>query len=129
MTASRRAGVLAVDDNAPFLELLADIVAASTQLESVGEARSGEQAVELARALEPNVVLIDVRMPGLGGVAAAKQIKARRPSTVVALISTTHPDELPAEAGECGADAVVWKSDLDPALLDEIWLQHRSQAS
>jgi DNA-binding NarL/FixJ family response regulator len=121
---TRRARVLAVDDNASFLELLADIVAASAELESAGEARSGERAVELAREIEPDIVLIDVRMPGLGGIAAAKQIKVHDPATVVALISTTHPDELPAEARECGADAVIWKSDLRPVLLDEIWLRH-----
>jgi DNA-binding NarL/FixJ family response regulator len=127
--ASRRAGVLAVDDNVPFLDALSDVIAATAELESVGEARSGEQAVELAQELEPDIVLIDVWMPGLGGIEAARYIKTRHPTTLVALISTTPPNELPRDAGESGADAVICKSDLDPALLDEIWLQYRSQIS
>ena len=73
------------------------------------------------------MVLMDVRMPGIGGIAAARQINAYRPSTLMVLISTAHPDELRLEANDVCADAVIWKSELDPRLLDEIWLRHRDQ--
>jgi len=123
--ALRRARVLVVDDQAAFLELLAEVVTATGHLEIAGQAQSGERAVELAQELQPDMVVMDVRMPGLGGFEAAERIKAARPSTLIVLISTTHPDELPLRAGAGWAEAVVWKSLLGAGLLDEIWLQHR----
>jgi two-component system, NarL family, invasion response regulator UvrY len=123
----RRARVLVVDDSPSFLALLGDVIRATARLEAVGEALSGEQAVELAQALRPDMALIDVRMPGLGGIEAARYIKTSDPSIVVALISTTRPDELPPEAYEVGADAVIWKSDLDPATLDQTWHRYRGR--
>jgi DNA-binding NarL/FixJ family response regulator len=120
-----RATVLAVDDHVPFLALLRDVVRATDQLETVGEAESGEQAVEAAEQLRPDMVLMDVRMPGIGGISAARQIKAGHPSTVVVLISTAHPDELSIEPEDVLIDAVVWKSQLGPKLLDQIWERHR----
>lgn len=119
------ARVLAVDDHAPFLALLRDVIGSANQLELIGEAQSGEGAVAAARELHPDMVLMDVHMPGLGGLAAAERIKADRPSTLVVLISTTHPDELVPQGARVGADAIVWKSRLGPRLLDEIWQGHR----
>jgi DNA-binding NarL/FixJ family response regulator len=124
---TRRARVLAVDDQLPFLAVLRELVCATRELEAVAEARSGEQAVEAVREAEPDIVLIDAWMPGMGGIAAAREIKACRPSTLVVLISTTHPDELALELDDVSVDAVVWKSDLAPWLLDDIWLRHRDQ--
>ena len=119
--------MLAVDDQTPFLAVLRDLVSATSELEPVAEARSGERAIEAARETEPDIVLMDVWMPGMGGIAAARDIKARRPSTFVVLISTTHPEELPLEPDDICADAVVWKSELDPRLLDDIWVRYRDQ--
>ena len=121
-----RARVLAVDAQHSFLEVLRDVLGRTDRLEWVGEADSGEMAIELAEQLEPDVVLLDVRMPGLGGIEAATQIKTRYPSMLVVLISTVHPDELPEERRDSAADAVIWKSELAPRLLDEIWLLHRT---
>ena len=75
------------------------------------------------------MVLMDVRMPGLGGIAAARQIKASRPSTLIVLISTARPDELPRDAHDTFADAVIWKIELDPRLLDDVWLRYRDQSA
>jgi DNA-binding NarL/FixJ family response regulator len=116
--------VLAVDDQAFFREALRQLVDATSSLVLVGEADSGERAVEMVPELRPDLVLIDVRMPGRGGIAATRHIKALRPATVVVLISTVHPDQLPPEAGECSADEIVCKSDLRPKLLDDIWRRH-----
>ena len=124
----RRARVLAVDDHAPFLAVLRDVVRATHQLESVGEAESGELAVAAAHELLPDIVLMDVRMPGLDGIAAAKLIKADRPSTLVVLISTTHPDELAFGSDDAVADAIVWKSELEPQVLDQLWLRYQDHA-
>ena len=92
----RRGRVLAVDDHATFLAVLRDIVAATAELEAVGVAQSGEGAIQAAGELKPDMVLMDVRMPGLGGIAAARQIKACRPSTLMVLISTRVPTSFPA---------------------------------
>jgi DNA-binding NarL/FixJ family response regulator len=70
-------------------------VDAADGLETVGEAGSAERAIELAREIEPDLVLMDVWMSGTDGITAARAIKARRPETVVVLTSTTHPDDLP----------------------------------
>ena len=104
-----------------------DLLEASDKLEPVAEAESGGRAIELVLELEPDMVLMDVWMPGLDGMAAAREIKARRPETVLILTSTTHPDELPLGADDHFVDAVVWKSDLKSRLLDEIWLGSREQ--
>ena len=128
--ARRRPGrVLAVDDHALFLAALRELIGATAELEEVGVARSGEEAIEAAGELEPDVVLMDVRMPGLGGIAAAREIKASRPSTLLVLISTARPDELPLEAEDVFADTVICKSELNPPLLDDIWLRYRDEGS
>jgi two-component system invasion response regulator UvrY len=117
--------VIAVDDRPVFLSVVRDLVGATPGMVVVGEAEGGEQAVALVDALKPDLVLMDVRMPGIGGLQAARKIKAAHPSTIVALISATHPEELSSEAEDCCADALIWKSDLRPRLLEEIWRRHR----
>jgi two-component system, NarL family, invasion response regulator UvrY len=121
-----RARVLAVDDHAAFLAVVRDVLAATAHLELVGEADSGERAVVAARELQPDMVLMDVHMPGLGGIGAAARIKASSPSTLMVLISTTHPEEIPLKRCDAFIEAVVWKSVLAPKILDEIWLWHRA---
>jgi DNA-binding NarL/FixJ family response regulator len=120
-----RPRVLAADDDAAFGAVVVQLVDAAPGLDCLGVVSSGEDAIEKAVELEPDLVLMDVAMPGLGGIEAARRIKEARSATVVVLISTTHPDDLPRAAGECRADAIVWKADLRPALLEEIWRKHR----
>ena len=124
---ARPGRVLVVDDQTSFLAVLRHLGCATRELEPVGEAHSGEQAIEVVREIEPDIVLTDVWMPGIGGIAAAREIKAGWPSILIVLISTTHPEEIPLEPDDVLADAVVWKSELDPRLLDDIWLRHRDQ--
>jgi len=119
-----RARVLAVDDDPSFLALLRELVDATAHLEIAGEAQSGERAIVAARELRPDIVLMDVRMPGMGGMKAAELIRAASRATVIVMISTTHPDEIPLTACSSFAAAVLWKSTLEPRVLDEIWLQH-----
>ena len=122
---SRRVRVLAVDDVATFRRAIRTMLRANRRLELVGEAESGECALAATQSCNPDLVLMDVRMPGMGGLAAATAIKAQRPDTVVILISTAHPSELPADASACGADDILWKSQLRPGVLEEMWLRHR----
>jgi two-component system, NarL family, invasion response regulator UvrY len=119
------AGVLAVDDQPAFLGAVSELVGATRGMVVVAEARSGERAVELAEQLKPDLVLMDVRMPGIGGAAAAREIKESSPSTIVALISATPPEDLAPETATARADALIWKSDLRPRMLEEIWQRYR----
>jgi DNA-binding NarL/FixJ family response regulator len=118
-----------VDDQPVFRSVLRRVVDETTALVVIGEADSGEGAVEMTRSLEPDLVLMDVRMPGIGGFAATKQIKELQPATLVILVSTTHPEHLADAATECDADAAVWKSDLCPRLLDDLWRDSRAHGS
>jgi DNA-binding NarL/FixJ family response regulator len=118
------AAVLVVDDQPVFRAVLRRVVDGTAALVVVGEADSGEGAVEMTRSLEPDLVLMDVRMPGIGGLAAAKQIKELQPEVLVILVSTTHPEHLVDAATACDADAAVWKSDLCPRLLEGLWRTH-----
>jgi DNA-binding NarL/FixJ family response regulator len=120
-----RARVLTVDDHDPFLGALRILVRRTELLRLVGEAASGEHALEVAEHCRPEFILMDVHMPGMGGVAATPALKDRHPSAVVALISTMPPEELSQQALACGAEEILWKSNLRPALLDAIWLRHR----
>ena len=116
--------VLAVDDDPSFLALICDVVEATSELELVGETDCGEAAVQAVRALGPDMVVMDVRMPRLDGISASALIKAARPSTLVVLVSVTHPEELRREASDCGAAAILSKADLRPKLLADLWLRH-----
>jgi DNA-binding NarL/FixJ family response regulator len=122
--AARRAGcVLAVDDQPAFRSALRSLVGACRALVLAGEAESGEAAISRVADLEPDLVLMDVQMPGMGGIAAAREIKRLSQRTVVLLVSATHPDELPPEAAG-SADGLIWKGDLRPEVLETIWAKH-----
>ncbi len=121
-------GVLIVDDQAPFLVAARQLIASTPGFEFVGEAASGEAAVRLAAALRPDLVLMDVRMPGLGGLAAARCITAARSAAAVVLV-TTDPQDVPAAAAEgCGALALVAKQHLRPSYLTALWQRCAARA-
>ena len=121
-------GVLIVDDQPPFLVAARKLIASTPGFESVGEATSGERAVTLAAALRPDLVLMDVRMPGLGGLAAARCITMARSASAVVLVSTD-PQDVPAAAAEgCGAMAVVSKQHLRPSSLTALWKRCAARA-
>lgn len=119
-----RLRVMVVDDHALFRRGLEMVLGNEEDLELVGEASDGQEAVERAQDLMPDVVLMDVRMPRLDGIAAATRIKASLPSTLVVLVSVTHPDDLRHEAGGCGASAILSKGALRPSLLEDLWRRH-----
>ena len=113
--------VLVVDDQAPFRRAARTVVAATPGFQLVGEAGSGEQAVELAMSLAPDLVLMDVFLPGLSGIEATRRIVEARPETVAVLVSSYREDELPAGAGSCGALAYVHKANFGPEMLTALW--------
>ncbi|MBV9310500.1 MAG: response regulator transcription factor, partial [Solirubrobacterales bacterium] len=82
---------LAVDDHERFRHVLCDLIAAAPGFTLVGEACSGEEAARAVDLLAPQLVLMDVKMPGMGGIAAARLIRGRHPEVAVVLISVNDP--------------------------------------
>jgi DNA-binding NarL/FixJ family response regulator len=120
-------GVLVVDNQALFRATASAVIEATQGFEALGEADSGTAALAALEQLDPALVLLDVRMPGLDGIETARRIATVRPHVVVVLISAEDPDDLaPATLG-CGAAALVGKRDLSPRLLRRLWALHRPQ--
>jgi DNA-binding NarL/FixJ family response regulator len=113
--------VLIVDDQAPFRRAARAVVTATPGFEVVGDAETGEQAVEMVEELSPNLVLMDINMPGINGIEATRRIRQAHPEVVVMLVSTYQADDLPADARDCGAATYVNKEDLAPAILEDVW--------
>jgi DNA-binding NarL/FixJ family response regulator len=105
--------VVVADDNAVFRGAAVDLVAATPGFELVESAASAEGAVAAASRTAPDLVLMDVRMPGLGGIEAARRIRAEREGTVVVLI--TAGGDAPH-----GTEAVD-KWSLSPSTLRRLW--------
>jgi CheY-like chemotaxis protein len=121
----RRAKVLAVDDSEIFLSVADSVVSATTGLRLVGTAASGEEALRLIPDLQPDLIMLDVHMPGIDGIETARIIRGESPETVVVLVSA-EPEGLATGAQSAGAVAVLGKVDLAPDMLDELWLKHGS---
>jgi DNA-binding NarL/FixJ family response regulator len=117
--------VLVVDDQRPFRVAASAVLRTTPGFELVGEAASGEEALEQVSALAPDLVLMDVSMPGLGGVEATRRITARPAAPVVFFCSTYAASDLPAEAGTAGAAAYLGKADLAAELLARLWDESR----
>ena len=116
--------VLIVDDQAPFRRAARAVVAATPGFEVAGEAESGEDAVRMADAIDPGLVLMDINLPGINGIEATRRIKASHPTTVVMLLSTYQVGDVPADALECGAAAYVHKEEFGPDLVRDVWARH-----
>ncbi len=113
--------VLIVDDQLPFRVAARAVVRATPGFEVVGEAASGESAVEQVDELHPDLVLMDINMEGIAGIEATRRITAAHPSTRVVLLSTYDAEDLPADARTCGAIAYVHKEDFGPDELVNAW--------
>ena len=120
--------VLVADDQAPFRRAARTVLRATTGFEIVGEAASGEEAVALAASLAPDLVLMDIKMPGIGGIEATRRIVEVRPETMTVLLSSYRAEDLPADARSCGATAYVHKEDFGPRMLRDLWGQSRDDA-
>jgi len=113
--------VLVVDDQAPFRAAERAVLSRLPGFALVAEAASGEEAVELAEALAPDLVLMDINMGEVDGIEATRRIVAGRPATKVILVSTYGLDELPAAARTSGAVGYVNKDELSPRAIRRIW--------
>jgi DNA-binding NarL/FixJ family response regulator len=121
-------GVVTVDDQPFFRGAAHDVIEATPGFEPVGEASSGEEAVALVAEREPQLVLVDVRMPGMDGIETTRRIKARCPGVVVVLISIEDASNALVEADKTGAAAFVRKQDFKPSLLRKLWMAHGKES-
>jgi DNA-binding NarL/FixJ family response regulator len=114
--------VLIVDDQEPFRQAARLVVEATDGFEVVGEAETGEDSVTMAHELGPDLVLMDVNLPGINGLEATRRILKQEGSRVVILLlSTYEAEEYAPRAAECGASAYIPKSDFGPDRLEEAW--------
>jgi two-component system, NarL family, invasion response regulator UvrY len=112
--------VLVVDDQAPFRSAARLLVGLLPGWEVVAEAETGEDAVRLAAELRPDVVLMDINLPGLNGIESTRALLAVQPAAAVVLTSTYAAADLPAGADDCGAVGYLRKEELTPRLLREL---------
>jgi DNA-binding NarL/FixJ family response regulator len=112
--------VLVVDDQAPFRHAARAVVSVTPGFEVVAEASTGEEAVQMAHLLAPDVVLMDVHLPGIDGLAACRAIVADHPATTVLLLSTYQEEDVPGDTRSCGALAYVSKDQFGPDVLEEL---------
>jgi DNA-binding NarL/FixJ family response regulator len=114
--------VLIVDDQAPFRVAARFVVEATDGFEVAGEVESGEDAVTAAAELHPDLVLMDVNLPGIDGLEATRRIRQESGGAVtVLLLSTYEAEDYAARAAECGAAAFIPKSQFGPERLAQAW--------
>jgi len=108
--------IVLVDDHSLFRAGIASLLSMRKGMEVVGQAESGEQAVELAREMNPDLVLMDVHMPGIGGIVAARQIRSELPQIKVVMLTVSDQDQDLFEAIRSGAHGYLLKN-LEPEEL------------
>jgi NarL family two-component system response regulator LiaR len=115
---SHRWRVLLVEDDESFARALTKLIEADGRLEVAGTARDGREGVELAEALRPDVVLMDIVLPVMDGVEATREIRRRQPTIQVVGITGLAYEERARDVSNAGAVAFVDKSIFGPALIE-----------
>jgi DNA-binding NarL/FixJ family response regulator len=115
-----RIRVLIADDHRLFVQALEAILASDERLEVVGRARDGEEAVEQALRLEPDVILMDIAMPVVDGVEATKRIRKNLRTACVVMLTGSDSRTDVALAREAGAAAYVTKDRIASHLIDTL---------
>jgi two-component system invasion response regulator UvrY len=128
-TALRAVRVLTVDDQAVFRDAARDVIEATAGFEALGEADSGAEALTLAQALRPDLVLMDVRMPGMDGIETTRRLRAACPDSVVVLVSFEDPADVDVLVQDCGAAASLRKQDFCADALRRLWATHKRAGS
>ncbi len=117
--------LLLVDDQAIIREGLRNLLQAQSDLEVVGEASNGQEALTQAIALTPDVVLMDIRMPVMDGVAATRALGQQLPSAKVLVLTTFDDDDYVAQAMQQGAKGYLLKDTPSTEIAEAIRLVQR----
>ncbi len=112
--------ILLAEDHAILREGVKSLLAELPGLEIAGEAEDGREAVELARQLQPDLILMDLSMPHLNGIEAIKQVKRQDPHVRILVMTVHNSDEYLRAALEAGADGYVLKEESHLELLNAI---------
>ena len=118
--------VLVVDDQAPFRRAMRSVVEETDGFEVVGEVDSGEASLEAAAQLSPDLVLMDVHLPGIDGVEATRRLRAGAAPPVVLLLSTYDEEAGVGFVAESGAAGYLTKSAFGPDRLEDAWTAART---
>lgn len=113
--------VLIIDDQPPFREASRMVIEMTDGFEVVGEAENGERGVELASSLRPDLVLMDVQMPGIDGFEATRRITAVDDPPRVLMMSTHESSDFEGSAVDAGAFGFISKSEFSMDALEETW--------
>ena len=124
-TAARTVRVLTTDDQSPFRQAARALVDHTRGFEIVAEACDGEAAIEASRRLDPDMVILDVRMAGMDGIETARRLSAEDGTRVIVLVSSADIGELVWLVEGSGVAALVRKHWLTPYLLRGLWVAHR----
>jgi DNA-binding NarL/FixJ family response regulator len=114
-------GVVVVDDQEPFRRAAAAVVAATSGFRLLGHAVNGEDALVLVHDKRPDLVLMDVGLPGIDGLEATRRLCDVEAAPVVVLLSTYSLEEIGGEALSCGAAGYLPKERFDSASLQRVW--------
>jgi DNA-binding NarL/FixJ family response regulator len=115
--------VLICDDQEAFRRAAREVVNATDGFEVVGETETGEESVVAAERLRPNLVLMDVHLPGIDGLEASRRIKAERAEVVVLLLSTYDREDFATRIAASGASAFIAKAAFGSDSLSDAWLK------
>ena len=113
--------VLICDDQEAFRAAAREVVNATQGFDVVGETGTGEESVVAAGRLHPDLVLMDVHLPGIDGLEASRRIRTANPKVAVLLLSTYDREEFAVRIAESGAIAFISKAAFGPDGLIEIW--------
>ncbi len=120
--------IVIAEDQALVRRGAANLLSMEADMEVVGQARNGIEAVELAQLLKPDVVLMDLHMPLKGGVAATREITRDLPTTQILVLTTLDDDETVFEAVRAGAQAYLLKDADEEELLETIRALRRGES-
>jgi DNA-binding NarL/FixJ family response regulator len=126
--AAPRVRILIAEDQALVRRGTAVLLSMEPDMEVVGQARDGIEAVEMAQRLAPEIVLMDLHMPRLGGVAATREITRTLPGTQVLVLTTLDDDETVFEAVRAGAHGYLLKDVSERELLETIRALRRGES-